>query len=94
MLAVFKVKMSGSEMKKANRNTSNKIFCKYNDIFSIEHVTWKFHIATTTAKKCTRKCAVMCKVVFFVFVFFCLFDHLIFWPFSLPPPLSIPRFYF
>ena len=26
MLASFKVKMSGSEMKKANRNTSNKFF--------------------------------------------------------------------
>ena len=26
MLAAFKVKMSGSEMKKANRNTSNKFF--------------------------------------------------------------------
>ena len=57
MLAVFKVKMSGSEMKKANRNTSNKIFCKHNDIFSIVRVTWKFHVATTTAKKCTKRCA-------------------------------------
>ena len=26
MLAAFKVKMSGREMKKANRNTSNKFF--------------------------------------------------------------------
>ena len=26
MLAAFKVKMSGSEMEKANRNTSNKFF--------------------------------------------------------------------
>ena len=90
MLASFKVKMSGSEMKKANRNTNNKIFCKHNDIFSLELVTWKFDVATTTAKKCTKKCAVTCKLVFC----FCLLDHLIFWPFSLPPPLSIPRFYF
>ena len=50
MLAAFKVKMSGSEMKKANRNTNNKIFCKHNDIFSIVRVIWKFHVATTTAK--------------------------------------------
>ena len=85
--------MSGSEMKKANRSTSNKIFCKHNHIFSIERVTWKFHVATTTAKKCTRKCAVTCKVVVVV-VFFCVLDHLIFWPFSLPSLLSIPRFYF
>ena len=70
MLAVFKVKMSDSEMKKASRNTSNKIFGKHNDIFSIVLVTWKFHIATTTAKKCTRKCAVMCKVVLVFFFFF------------------------
>ena len=64
MLAALNVKMSGSEMKKGNRNTSNKIFCKHNDIFSTERVTWKFHVATTTAKKCTKKCAVTCKVVF------------------------------
>ena len=69
MLAVFKVKMSDSEMKKASRNTSNKIFCKHNDIFSIVRVTWKFHIATTTAKKCTRKCAVTCKKLFFVLAY-------------------------
>ena len=58
MLAVNKVKMSGSE-KKVNRNTYN--------IFSIKRVTgkfWKFHVvvAQNNGKEMYQKKA--CKVVF------------------------------
>ena len=65
-IAAGKVKMSGSEKqkKKANKNTSSKFFASTFDIFSIKRVTRKFHITTTTAKKCTKKSAARAKLLF------------------------------
>ena len=56
MLVLSKVKMRGNE-KIVNRNISNKFWGSIYDIFFIKCVTRKFHVATTTAKKCTKKCA-------------------------------------
>lgn len=57
MLAGSKVEMSRSE-KKGNGNTSNKISCEHNNIFSIKRATRKFQVATTRAKKKgEKKCA-------------------------------------
>ena len=56
--------MSDSE-KIANRNTSNKIFCEHIQHFSIKRVTRKFHVETTKAKKCTKKCAARAKLFFY-----------------------------
>ena len=39
--------------KKGKKNTSNKIFCQHmQNFFSIKRVMRKFHVATTTEKKC------------------------------------------
>ena len=38
------------KMKKAKRNTSNKIHCEHNDIFSTKHETGKFHLAVSREK--------------------------------------------
>ena len=64
MLVASKMKMSGSEKKKANRNTSNKFFVSTYNIFSIKRVTSKFQVATTMAEKCTKKCAAGAKLFF------------------------------
>ena len=58
MLTAIKVKMSRCE-KMANRNTSTKIF-----VSTIKCVTRKFHVATTEANKCTKKCAALTKLFF------------------------------
>ena len=58
MLTASKVKISGSE-KIANRNTTNKIF-----LSTIKRVIRKFHVATTTANKCTKKCHARAKLFF------------------------------
>ena len=58
MLTGIKVKMSGCE-KMANRNTSSKIF-----VSTIKCATRKFHVATITANKCTKKCAARTKLCF------------------------------
>ena len=74
--------------KKANRNTSNKIFVSTYNIFSIKRVTSKFQVATTMAEKCTKKCAAGAKL------FFCWLDLMFFvLPFSLPTPFGIARFH-
>ena len=58
MQTASKVKMSGSQ-KMANRNTSSKIF-----VSTIKCVTRKFHVATITANKCTKKLAARTKLCF------------------------------
>ena len=58
MQTASKVKMSGSQ-KMANRNTSSKLF-----VSTIKCVARKFHVATTTANKCTKKCAARTKLFF------------------------------
>ena len=52
-------------MKKTNRNTSNKIHCEHNDIFSTKRVTGKFHVEEMYKKVCCT-----CKVVAVVVVVF------------------------
>ena len=52
-----KVKMSEKEYKQ------QFFFSTYN-IFFIKRVTRKFHVAATTAKKCTKKCAAGAKLIF------------------------------
>ena len=49
--------MSGSEKKKANRNTSNKILGEQKRSFVLQSLK-------TTAKKCTKKCAAGAKLCF------------------------------
>ena len=84
-----KVENEGSEKKKANRNTSNKIFCVHDDIFSLKHVTRKIRVATTAAKQCTKnvlhaKSCLCCSLLIRPIDFFL--------PFLLPSPFSITRF--
>jgi len=68
MLAASKVKMSGSEkQKKGEQEHKQQNFGSTYDIFSIKRVTPKFHIATTTAKTCTKKCAARAKLLFLLF---------------------------
>ena len=68
MLVASKVKMSGSEKKKkrkkAKRNTTNNIFFSTYNIFSINRVTRKFHVATTKAKNCRKQRAARAKFFF------------------------------
>ena len=62
-----KVKMSGSEKKKANRNTSNKIFGEHiGHLFSIKCVTRKFYavVVQNNGKEINKKVCCTCKVVF------------------------------
>ena len=64
--------MSGSEKQRKIKRTGTqavKFFGSTYDIFSIKRVTRKFHIATTTAKKCTKKCAARAKLLFLLFLF-------------------------
>ena len=65
-VAASRVKMSGSEKKKANGNKAKKSFVSTYNIFSLKHVTRKFHVTRTTAKKCTKKSVLHLQ---FVFVF-------------------------
>ena len=96
MLAVSKVKMSGSEKESEwNRSTRNNNFVRAK---GIKLVTREFHFVVVQKKKrrinVQVKCAAHAK--FFGrlirptdFCFFVVF----FFPFSLPSPLSIARFY-
>ena len=54
--------------KKANRNTSNKMFCVHNDIFSIKNVTKKIRVASTAAKNVQSCCCLQIRPIHF----FCL----------------------
>ena len=56
--------MGGSEKKRAGTQATKFFVCTY-DIFSIKRVTRKFHLATTTARKCTKKSAAQ-DVLFFL----------------------------
>ena len=64
MLVVSTLKMSGST-KKREQEHKNKIFCEYIRHFPIKGVTRKFHGATTTANKCSKKGAASAKSFFF-----------------------------
>ena len=66
MLVASKVKMSGSEKKQTGKQNKNEMFVNTDDIFSIKRVTRKFHVLTTTAKKCTEKCAKRSKLLLLV----------------------------
>ena len=63
--------MRGSEEKRAGTQATKFFVCTY-DIFSIKRVTQKFHVATTTARKCTKKIAADAKI------FFCQLHLLVF----------------
>ena len=65
MLAAFKVKMNGSEMKKTNRNTSKKFFVSTTTDFLHRTCCLEVSRCNNTAKKCTKRCTVTCKLVFF-----------------------------
>ena len=52
MPAASKVKMSGGEKKGEQEHKQQMFLVSTHDIFSVKRVTRKFHIATTTAKKC------------------------------------------
>ena len=56
--------MRGSEKKRAGTQATKFFACTY-DIFSIKRVTRKFHVAATTARKCTKKSAANAKMFFF-----------------------------
>ena len=59
--------MSGSEKKKANRNTSNKIFGEHiGHLFSIKCVTRKFYavVVQNNGKEMNKKCAARAKLFF------------------------------
>ena len=55
MPAASKVKMSGGEKKGEQEHKRQMFLVSTHDIFSVKRVTRKFHIATTTAKKCKKK---------------------------------------
>ena len=66
-----KVKMSGSEKKKENRNTSNKIFGEHiGHLFSIKCVTRKFYavVVQNNGKEINKKVCCTCKVVFLLLI--------------------------
>ena len=69
MPAASKVKMSSGEKKKGEQEHKQQMFfVSACDIFSIKCLTRKFHIATTTAKKCEKKVCSTCKVVVFFLI--------------------------
>ena len=84
LLAAFKVKMSDSEMKKANRNTSYKMFCKHNDVFSIERCYLEVSRCNDNDKEMYKKVCCTCKVVF---LFLLVGPINFFLPLSLPSPI-------
>ena len=92
MLVASKVRMRGSEKKKMRTGTQAPIFFVSTSAkcFSIKRVTRKFHVATTTSKRCAKKCTARAKLFFATPIFFI---YLFFWPFLLPTPFSITRFY-
>ena len=56
MPAASKVKMSsGEKIKGEQEHKQQMFFVSTCDIFSIKCLTRKFHIATTTAKKCEKE---------------------------------------
>ena len=59
--------------KKGSAIQATNFFVTTYDVFSIRRGTRKFHVTTTTAKKCTKKCATRAKNVFFLasYTFFC-----------------------
>ena len=63
MLAANKVKKEQHWKKKQKGIQATKFFVSTYNIFSIKCVMRKFHVATTTKKKCKKVCC-MCKVVF------------------------------
>ena len=79
MLAASKMKISGSrnrlaggtEKKKISEQEFKQQLSTY-DTFSIKPVTAVegFHVATTTAKNCTKKVCCTCKVFFLLLIFF------------------------
>ena len=69
--------MRGSEEKRAGTQATKFFVCTY-DIFSIKRVNQKFHVATTTAKKCTKRIAADAKIFFcqlHLLVFVCLVGY-------------------
>ena len=84
LLAAFNVKMSDSEMKKANRNTSYKMFCKHNDVFSIERCYLEVSRCNDNDKEMYKKVCCTCKVVF---LFLLVGPINFFLPLSLPSPI-------
>ena len=64
MLAANKVKKE-QHWKKSKKEYKQQNFfvSKYNN-FSIKRVMRKFHVATTTKKKCKKKCAAGAKLFF------------------------------
>ena len=58
----------GQRRKKKKKRTAiqaTNFFVTTYNVFSIRRGTRKFHVTTTTAKKCTKKCAARAKNVFF-----------------------------
>ena len=64
--------MRGSEKKRAGTQATKFFACTY-DIFSIKRVTQKFHVAATTARKCTKKIAADAKIFFANYTYWFLF---------------------
>ena len=83
--------MSGSEKESEwNRSARKKNFVSAKDI---KLVTREFHFVVVQKKntdRCTSKVCCTCQVFFFRLLDLLTF----FFPFSLPSPLSIARFYF